>query len=239
MRVIVCDDNDLSRNLYYELINGIAEAEQIEVNVKMVSSGEELLQILKKDYRTINLIYLDIYMEGMDGFTVAKESRELGYEGDIVMCSSDKTRVFEAFEVKAINYIVKGATDYSRFREVFLNSAKKEILSKPTVSLIKDRKKIEINSDRIYYLEVYNRKIITHYFDRNELCSLETYGSLKTIEEELEGDGFIRIHNSYLVNGKFIKNILGDCVEMSNGDRLAVSRKHKKNLMEYWTSTES
>ena len=240
MRVIICDDNDISRNMYNELFKGIAAAEGISAEFIMTESGEDLLEVLRTDFDAVDLIYLDIYLEGMDGLSVAREIRHSGYKGDIVICSSDDSRALEAYQINAVNYIVKGATDYYRFREVFLNSCRKAAASvHDSLTLTKDRKKIDIEISRISYFEVYNRMLITHYTENNRLCSLESYGSLKRIEELLSGKEFIRIHNSYLVNGKQIKLVFSDSLQLFSGEKLPVSRSHKNNLVEYWTSTRS
>ena len=203
----------------------------------MTESGEELLEVLRTDFNAVDLIYLDIYLEGMDGFSVAREIRSSGYKGDIVICSSDDSRALEAFQINAVNYIVKGATNYDRFRDVFLNSCRKAAASAhDSITLIKDRRKRDIEIAQISYFEVYNRMLVTHYTENNRPCNLETYGSLKKIEEELSGKEFVRIHNSYLVNGKYIKLVFSDHIELIDGEKLPVCRSHKKKLVEYWTS---
>ena len=75
MRVIICDDNDISRNMYNELLKGIAAAEGISAEFIMTESGEDLLEVLRTDFDAVDLIYLDIYLEGMDGLSVAREIR--------------------------------------------------------------------------------------------------------------------------------------------------------------------
>ncbi|MGN0733118.1 MAG: response regulator, partial [Emergencia sp.] len=73
MRVIICDDNEISRDIYCELLKGIAAAEGIAAEFTLTESGEELLEVLRTDFNAVDLIYLDIYLEGMDGFSVARE----------------------------------------------------------------------------------------------------------------------------------------------------------------------
>ncbi len=59
--------------------------------------------------------------------------------------------------------------------------------------------------------------------------------NLKEVEKALADDNFIRIHNSHLIN---LDHAIGyinnnyNCVKMSNGEELAVSRNKKKDLME-------
>ncbi len=59
--------------------------------------------------------------------------------------------------------------------------------------------------------------------------------NLKEVESTLQDELFIRIHNSHLINLDhavgYINNAY-NCVKMSNGEELAVSRNRKKELMD-------
>ncbi|MEM1121009.1 MAG: LytTR family DNA-binding domain-containing protein [Bacteroidota bacterium] len=59
--------------------------------------------------------------------------------------------------------------------------------------------------------------------------------NLKEVEAALATDLFIRIHNSHLINLDHAVGYINNnynCVKMSNGEELAVSRNRKKELME-------
>lgn len=61
-----------------------------------------------------------------------------------------------------------------------------------------------------------------------------TLRSLKELERQLEGRGFCRIHHEFLVNlSHIVRYYKGDGgeVELTNGERLAVSRGKKANLL--------
>ncbi len=58
--------------------------------------------------------------------------------------------------------------------------------------------------------------------------------SLKALEEKLQVSGFCRIHHKYLVNMEHIARYFkgdGGVVVLSNGEKLAVSRGKKENLI--------
>ena len=56
--------------------------------------------------------------------------------------------------------------------------------------------------------------------------------SMKNIEQQLVSKGFIRIHQSYIVNMQYIGIVLGDDLRMTNGDWLQISRGYKKRIWE-------
>lgn len=62
--------------------------------------------------------------------------------------------------------------------------------------------------------------------------------NLKEVETSLNDEEFIRIHNSHLINLNHAVGYINNsynCVKMSNGEELAVSRNKKKDLMECFT----
>lgn len=58
----------------------------------------------------------------------------------------------------------------------------------------------------------------------DDMMVYTTYGKLDTLEEELAENGFIRIHQSYLVNKKYIENVKRYKVVLTNGVELSIPK---------------
>lgn len=58
----------------------------------------------------------------------------------------------------------------------------------------------------------------------DNLNTYTMYEKLSVLEDKLESDDFIRIHQSYLVNIKHIKNVVRYQVVLTNGVKLAIPR---------------
>jgi two-component system LytT family response regulator len=59
--------------------------------------------------------------------------------------------------------------------------------------------------------------------------------TLKEFEDLLEGDSFIRVHHSHLINVRFVRKYIrgeGGEVIMTDGTNVAVSRRKKQELMD-------
>lgn len=56
------------------------------------------------------------------------------------------------------------------------------------------------------------------------------YATLNDIEKDLENTGFIRIHQSFLVNLKYIINILRYKAILSNGEELVIPKARYKEV---------
>ena len=76
----------------------------------------------------------------------------------------------------------------------------------------------------ILYFESVKRIVIITTFDKE----YQFYAKLDDIERELEKKGFIRCHQSYLVNSIFIRKIEKDTVYLVNGKEIRISRTKSK-----------
>lgn len=56
------------------------------------------------------------------------------------------------------------------------------------------------------------------------------YGKLNEIEERIPEDIFLRIHKSYLVNRKYVKEFTYEWVKMLNGDVLNISKINRADV---------
>ncbi|MGN0402544.1 MAG: LytR/AlgR family response regulator transcription factor [Acetatifactor sp.] len=61
---------------------------------------------------------------------------------------------------------------------------------------------------------------------------MKKYGSLKSMEEELEGCHFLRIHKNYLVNQEYINEVGKREIYLSDGSVLEMGRDRKKTVRE-------
>lgn len=97
---------------------------------------------------------------------------------------------------------------------------------KEQYSLICQGVKIEIPVEDIYYLHKVDKNV--YFYTRKG--EFHRRISLSSLEETFEPYGFLRVHASYLVNGKYITGIYKDEVEVNHELRVPVSRQQKKKL---------
>ena len=56
------------------------------------------------------------------------------------------------------------------------------------------------------------------------------YGTLNNIEQELDSDDFLRIHQSYLINMKYIKSIRNKIVILENGKEFIIPKARYRDV---------
>lgn len=184
-------------------------------------SAEELLESKKK----LDLIFLDIKLDGMDGMAAAKKLKKRKTGCQIVFLTVLKDFVFDAFEVEAANYLVKPVPDEKLFRTLDRLMTKMAEKENQYFIISSGHTHRRIPLREIYYFEVIKRKIYIH-------CGREVvkyYDSISNVEQKLPGN-FFRCHRSFLVNLKQIRQFCEGNLMMENGEMVPVSRLRQREF---------
>lgn len=238
LNIAVCDDEENIRIYIKKLI----EMQDVGCGIMEFSSGVELLQFWKReDGEQIDILFLDISMEGTDGMSVAEQIKSWKEERDEAVWGSLPLLIFvtgypeympKAFSVNAFQYLVKPVNE-KEFEEVFAQAVREyrhletKKSAEPMEILVRDGNVTrKIPADDIYYIESSNRKIIVCM--QNE--KIECYGKIGELENELK-KGFFRIHKGYLINMKYVERYNRTEVRMKNGDSLIISKYKYQNFI--------
>ncbi len=105
LRVILVDDEEPVLNLMERLLE---TNENIEIAGKFTLPEEA---ISRNQTEQVDVVFLDIQMPGMNGLEVAEYLMEATPEIDIVFVTAYNEYAIEAFELSAIDYLLKPPTD--------------------------------------------------------------------------------------------------------------------------------
>lgn len=230
MKIAICDDEPEIA----ELIAGKIKTIYKNMNISIYTSCEELLDFGEN----IDILFLDIRMEGTDGMEAAERLRENGADTIIIFVTAFEEYVFQAFDVGAFHYLVKPFSD-EKFFEVLEKAVayrngqqekkdNKNPVTKETIVISSNGKHIQIIPDDIMYAEVFNRKVVIHTTD----YTVEYYGKLKDLQEKL-GDDFYRPHRAYLVNFKYIRKYDATNIYLQQ-DRILMSKKNYQDFVKQY-----
>lgn len=152
--ILIVDDS--CNNLY--TLNAIIE-EKLEVRVLQADSGEKALKILLNE--TVNLIIMDVHMEGLDGFETASIIKQRRKTQDIPIVFLTAAYIADEFKNKgfklgAVDYLTKPIDDF-------------QLLNRINV-----------------YLKLSEMDFLLDYFTNMQTIILEREEELKKKNEELE-----------------------------------------------------
>lgn len=234
INICLCDDNHLILERYKTFLNKIAKKHTLDLFIREFISGEAILEYFNiYQENTTDIIFMDILMDRLSGIETARLLRENGYSGQIIYLTSNKEFAAEAYDTFPFYYLMKN--EYAKkFEDVFLDalSQKKEraqegLLCKKGTIL----KKIQLED--IEFMENYGRNIIIHL--QKEI--FEFNANMELIEDKIIGKGFVRSSRSYLVNLKYVRNVLKNKIEMYSGETVPLSSKNaldvKKEILHF------
>lgn len=223
MYIGICDDNskDLS-NIRRIISDTLFHIE--DINIIEYSSGSQVIDDIKGGTFHCELLYLDVFMEPVDGMEVAGFIRDNDVDVDIIFVTNSTEHVYEGYLYKAFAYVLKdtmaeklpdATTRY--MKEI---SSAEEYLNVTSEGVVK-----RIPISRIIYIESDARKLILHL--KND--SVSFYGKLSELEEILGYKGFTRIHQSYMVKDSEVSKYTKSLVSIGDIE-LPISRKYASKM---------
>lgn len=218
LRVALCDDNPNAVERYAQLLTHIAQKHGIEMALSCFYSGEELLFHCTDAPDQMDIIYLDILMGKADGMETARTLRDYRCTAQIVFLTSCEDYVYEAFDVDAVQYLLKEDTNAHKFEQVFLRAAARAAKKREALFTFDFAgKTTAIPIGQISYFEIWKRLVTVHY-DADKTAKF--YGSMEKLEQQLSGRDFVRPHRSYLVQLSSITSIHGQELELKTGQMI-------------------
>lgn len=231
IHIAICDDEkDFVAQLTGLLHRYAAETGE-EIKVTAYYDGMEMIE---KYNTTIDLIFLDIQMRLVNGLRAAGRIRQLDEKVSIIFLTTLTQYGLEGYKYQAVNYIIK-PMKYVRLKAEMDQWLKKHRADdRPSIAVTNDTGRYKVFLKSLRYVETFNRNLLLHTEQENIIC----YKSMKEMEQELQGKGFIRCHTSYVVNLFYVKGVKKLEIELITGEILPISQPKRKlfmeKLAEYW-----
>ncbi|MEN6586418.1 MAG: LytTR family DNA-binding domain-containing protein [Sulfuricella sp.] len=247
LRVLIVDDEAPARNRLRDVLADCASELPVVVVGEAVS-GRAALEWLESNAADVAL--LDIHMPLMNGIELARHMQRLPAPPAIVFSTAFDQHAIEAFEVNAIDYLLKPVR-----KERLLAALRKAHVFAPErfvglehqvrkhLSVTERGKIILIPVEDIVYLRA-EQKYVTIRTQAREFLSEE---SLTHLEQEF-GPRFLRIHRNCIVAKDYVagfeKQSHGEDIEEGAAawvvvlrgmeERLPISRRHRHVVKDGW-----
>lgn len=188
---VIIDDESLARQLLRSFLQRIPDA----TIIAECKNASELSQVLEKE--AVDLIFMDIQMPGQTGMEFLKSHPNPPL---CILTTAYPQYAIEGFELNVCDYLLKPFT-FDRFSSAFdraqlqITSIRKKKLSKEYLLVKGEGQVNKINFDEISYIEGM-REYVAFHTDKQRVLSLM---SLKSLEELLPANLFMRVHKSFIV----------------------------------------
>ena len=224
------------------------DCEGIEVVGKAKNAGQARDWLAN---HTADVIFLDINMPGENGFQFLTSVVTQNFK--VVFVTAYDEYAIQAIKASALDYILKpvnidelktavekvrhslnnpvAVEQNQRLMEHFLQAVNKKIPPKK-IALPQLGGISFIEVDDIVSLQADGNYTIIHLNSMQKLVITKT---LKDFEELLDQTQFARIHKSYIVNLKYIKEYSttdGGVVKMTDGNQWSISRRQLESFLE-------
>ena len=240
LNCVAIDDEPLA----LELLSKFIEQTSFLNLIGKFSNAIEALGFINQN--EVQLAFMDIQMPDLSGMELARvlDGKKNSDKTRIIFATAYHQFAIEGYKVEALDYLLK---PYSY--EDFLNAATKafsyferqtqpkseatapvENATPEYIFLKVEYQLVKVNLKDIAYVEAYKDYVKVHLLSKaNPLLSLT---SLKSMEELLPSDKFMRVHRSYIVALDHIDSVSKNVIQIGK-NHISVSDNYKETFLEF------
>lgn len=241
MKAIVIDNESEVRSTFVQLLKQFCPELNTIEEAKGIDDGLALIKGSKPD-----LVFLDVELDGNTGFDLLQRLNEITFQ--LVFITAHNKYAVDAFKMSALDFLVKPVDPELLINAV--NKAKNQIeLSNlneriknllQSFSQVNQSEKIVLkDSSSIYFVKL--KDIIrceaqgaytTFFLAKGERIVISK--TIKEYDELLTPKGFLRVHQSHLVQIAMIKKFdrSSETLFLDNNDLIPVSQRKKEVVLE-------
>ena len=245
--IIVDDEKKFRDALARMILDNFSEKITILARCKSVAEAVHAIRIHQPD-----LVFLDVEIPPSNGFELLEQLEEKNFE--VVFTTGYDQYAIKAIKFSALDFLLKpfGVEELSEALNKFEEKVNKDKTQKQYELLLSNVKNVS-DPERKIALPTLNgfqvvslRDIVRCESDNNYTVfhlianpRIVVSKPLKEYEELLEEFGFYRIHQSHLINLRYIKQYIkgeGGTVIMTDHSQIDVSRRKKDDFLQVLTS---
>nr|WP_314895873.1 LytTR family DNA-binding domain-containing protein [uncultured Flavobacterium sp.] len=244
LKCIAVDDEPLALQI---IVSYIEQTPSLSL-VGQFSNAIEALKVIHE--QDIDLIFLDIRMPDINGIELAKIVEQYRVKGNlrIIFTTAFDQYALDGYKVDALDYLLKpfSFVDFSKsvakalgYFELIRNPEQEVQKFNPPIPetevayiyLKFEYQLVRIAVDDIIYIE--SMKDYVKVFRLSEDKPLLSLTSMKSLEEKLPENKFMRIHRSYIVSLDKIKSATKNSVQIDK-ITISVTDQYKDNFMKFF-----
>lgn len=227
LKVLIADDEPIARDILTAYVSKVSTLELVGA----CNNALEVFATLNK--QEVDLLLLDINMPEVTGVDLLRSLKDPPM---VIFTTAYSEYAIESYELNAIDYLLKPIA-FDRFIKA-VNKAQDAITTQDTAPIThtndnaifvrSDGKHIRVELSELLLIEGVKDYVRLHL----QSGSILVHSTMKNMEEQLAPyNDFIRVHKSYLVNLKHIKEIEGNMLKLGD-TTVVVGNTYKDKVAE-------
>jgi len=229
-KIAVCDDEEDALSLISELVKREFAKLGENTEISAFTNSELLLESNREESFDVN--FLDISMPSIDGIEVAGLIKRYNPETLIVFVTCMDDLVFKSYKVHPFGFIRKTKL-IEEFPAVVLDIKKQLSYNEYSLCFKLEGTEYRLCTDEVVFIESKGNYI---KIKTTDMADYRYKDSINKKEIELKEHGFVRTHERFLVNLKYISKINKKSVTMIQNYGIPVSRNRMKAVIESYYS---
>ena len=197
-------------------------------NITVYLDGDQIVHKYKSQF---DIILMDVEMKFMDGMSAAEEIRKADTEVVIIFITNMAQYAIRGYAVDALDYVLKPVSYFAFSQRLNRAISRMKKREQKVITVNIKGGAVRINIANIYYIESQGHNLVLHTI----LGDYESAGTMKEVEEKLQGLNFCRGNKGYLINLQHVDGIQDESA-LIKGEQLVLSRARKKEFMEALTN---
>ncbi len=232
MDIAIVDDNPADRETLAASVRRYAQERFIACKIYFFASGKDLLAAANPSLKDWDLLFLDIFMEGLTGVALAKQLRQENVQCPIIFVSSSNSFAQESYNVGALWYLLKPYTEEA-FNDVMTLAMQKVRESTRFLEVPEKREPYKIRLDDIMYIDYYDHYVQFHTTQGMKRTYVFRFAE---VEKALASyPNFLLCYRNTIVNLDYTERVDGKFFILQDGTNLPINRVRIKEIKAAYT----
>jgi two-component system, LytTR family, response regulator len=226
---VILEDEPLARNLLSDYVNKVPSLNLVHA----FGNPLEALELLRT--QPVDILFLDVQMPQLTGISLLKVLQKKPL---VILTTAYSEYALEGYELDVTDYLLKPVT-FERFLKAVDKVTQRlagetkppisEIQPLPDYVFVKDgTKSVKVMLDEILFVEGLKDYVTIHTRQQK----ITTLQRMKTLEEQLPADKFIRIHNSFIIAVRAIDIVQKNEVQIGSSS-LPIGDTYRKAFRDF------
>ena len=210
-KIAVCDDDPIILKQMQSYLSQLESDFKEHFDVFLFDNGEDILKSVPLD---VQVIFLDIELQSMNGIDIAAKLREK-MDFYLIFITNNVQYALQGYEVHAFSFIKKPLSYFAIKKSLYEAIKRMDILSLPKIVMQYNGQTDIVFCQNILYIESFKHEIVFNMKNgekRRYTCTM------KELEDRLPQKSFFRCHNSYIVNMQHITGFNSKSISTPGGE---------------------